>query len=125
MATFLSTSPKSSSSQTRMIVGLLLGAFLFFTYRIISIEVTAHHGEKLVPTKALAPASTAPQTHPTTIQTLSQPLKNKQEVKPRAKRARKGSRREWYERRKRRWFTPPAPKMDTGLPRRRSSFKMA
>ena len=108
-----------------MIVGLLLGAFLYFTYRIISVEVAAHQKSKsLTPSKALVPASTAPQSHPKAIQTLTQPLDEKPEAKPR-KRAREGSRREWYERRKRRWFTPPKSKTDTGLPRRRTIFKVA
>ena len=124
MASSISTSANTPFSQIRMITGLLLGAFLFFTYRIVSVEVDAHQGEGLRPTQALVPASTAPQSHPKAIQTLSQPLDDKPQAKPR-KRAREGSRREWYERRKRRWFNPPTPKMDTGLPRRRTSFKMA
>ncbi|MCH1503560.1 MAG: hypothetical protein L7V86_08260 [Verrucomicrobiales bacterium] len=124
MASSLSFSPSPSLSQTRMIAGLLVGAFLFLTYRIISIEVAARQGEPLMPAKALVPASTAPQSLPKAIQTLSKPPEEKSGAKPR-KRAREGSRREWYERRKRRWFTPPTPKTDTGLPRRRTSFKMA
>ena len=107
-----------------MITSLLLGAFLFLTYRIISIEVAVHQRDQLTPTEALVPASTAPKSHPKAIQTLNQPHEQKSEAKPR-KRAREGSRREWYERRKRRWFTPPKPKTDTGLPRRRTTFKMA
>ena len=107
-----------------MVAGLLLGAFLFFSYCIVSIEVTAHQEQRLTPAKAIIPASSTPQVHPKAIQTLRHPQSEKLEAKPR-KRAREGSRREWYERRKRRWFTPPSPKMDTGLPRRRTSFKMA
>lgn len=110
-----------------MITGLLLGAFLFFSYRIISMEVEAFQSETIepkpmtVPTQGIMPASS--QHLPPASETGA--IQKEEASKPRVKRAREGSRREWYERRKRRWFTPPTPKVDTGLPPKRSRFKMS
>lgn len=129
MATSSFSSPRSDSfSLTRMIAGLLLGAFLFFSYQIISVEVDAMQSEKLdappmtTPAPGIIPAASSKQVIPASE---AGAFEREESAKPRAKRAREGSRREWYERRKRRWFTPPKPKLDTGLPRKRSSFKMA
>ena len=125
MASSLRTSFFESFPSARMISWLLLGSFLFFTYRIIRTEVEANslyeRSQPAAPSEESPLSPPEPQARIDSNNDTSRPSKaTKQD-----KRTRKGSRREWYEKRKRRWFTPPAQEIDRGLPRTRSTFKVA
>ena len=126
MASSLRTLPLLGSFPwSRMIPLLLLGAFLFFTYRIVRIEVeTNYHYEKEPPTSVREDSHLPNSTQKPKLDSPIGSARPGKAAKPR-KRSREGSRREWYEKRKRRWFTPPSQELDRGLPRTRSRFKVA
>ncbi len=118
--------PRLAFSQAfaRVVSGAVLAGFLFCTYEIIRIEVDAQW-ESYPPAELeeITPSGSAPGSGPKTSAPVpSQPPTKLQRPRKAKPLPREGSRREWYEKRKRRWFTPPDAELDRGLPRRGSKF---
>lgn len=104
-------SPVNATQVAQLLSAAALVLFLCMTYLVVDGEIRANmNAPSAMPSQAPAQESSpaaAPQTE--------------QAVEPEAKptRPREGTRREWYERRKRRWFTPPETETDRGLPKQR------
>ncbi len=93
-----------------------VGLFLGMTYLVVEQEIRASDQTYD------GPANVTPSEDSQETPSVGAPQATKPEAKP-AKR-REGSRREWYERRKRRWTTPPQIDTDRGLPKQRR-FKLS
>jgi hypothetical protein len=108
-----------------MISALFLGGFLFFTYRIIRTEVEANYFyENDQPSQIQSEKCTVPASSSETEAAL--PMgKTQSDKASKPRKSDEGSRREWYKKRSRRWFTPPEQEHDKGLPKTRSRFKVA
>ena len=113
--TLLPNSSNDSSDGSRiprLLSSTVLGLFLGMSYLVVDREIRAsedHRGMQKRDIEFIAPAAGSSQV-------------TKPEAKP--SKPREGSRREWYERRKRRWVTPPKRDMDRGLPKQRR-FKLS
>ncbi len=113
----------------RMFSGLMLLGFLFCTYWVVRTEVEVRRqGTPIATPPSLREVQKAPPAkignQPSTKTAPAKPKPRRSEIRLKPSQ-REGSRREWYEKRKRRWFTPPERKLDKGLPKSGGRFKMA
>lgn len=108
-----------------MLPAVMLGCALFLSYRIVRVEVEAH-------LQSLPQAQETEE--PEGVPAGREPEKERESPAQRQDKtgrpkldapSHEGSRRDWYEKRKRRWFTPPEQRIDTGLPEQRSKFKLS
>ncbi len=102
-----------SGHLARAVSSVLLLLALVLSYHIVRTEVEASSNP--TPTKAVP----SPEALPREAEV------DESEAQPGKRLKREGSRREWLERRQRRWFTPPQSHMDRGLPKARGRFKVA
>jgi hypothetical protein len=120
----------SSASIARSISSVVLVGFLYCSYEVIRTEVEMRLEGYQMPREEVDPTPAERTQHRSPRPQLKgQPAESAPSRRTRPVHAKplphKGSRREWYEKRKRRWFTPPDPKLDQGLPKAGARFKMA
>lgn len=117
-----------SAPLSRCYSAVCIAGFVYCSYLVVRTEVEARQQvlpalpASLVQPEATSTIHSAP---PAPLKTQAAPSKIERHPEKARPLPKEGSRREWYQKRKRRWFTPPETKMDSGLPKARGRFRMA